>query len=321
MAMPITHPDVLSVRASSRRMVRELGFMQSTLAGTDLSPSAVHAIIEIGTRGSLTANRLAQDLVLEKSTVSRLLARLLQRGLVTEKVNAADARSKLLSLTDTGRALLSDIDNFANLRVGQALHSLSWEKREAVVEGLRAYAGVLEQMRTADAGADAAEIKVVEGFQPGAIGRIAEMHGRYYARQWNFPPVFEAKVAGGLAEFVPRLGKPVNQMWLAIRDGAIVGSAVIDGEDLGEGKAHLRWVIVDEHLKGAGTGRRLVTEAVEFCDTHGFAEIHLWTFRGLDAARRLYESVRFVLAEEWTGSQWGINLPEQRFVRLRKSDD
>jgi hypothetical protein len=60
----LTHADILSVRNASRRMVRELGFMQPTLAETDLPPSAVHAIIEIGNQGAMTANHLAQVLLL-----------------------------------------------------------------------------------------------------------------------------------------------------------------------------------------------------------------------------------------------------------------
>lgn len=323
MITALKHSEILSVRDASRRMVRDLGFMQATLAETELSPSAVHAIIEIGASGSLTANRLAQILLLEKSTVSRLLARLLERGLIAESVHDGDGRSKLISLTEAGLALLADIDRFANLRVGRALHALSANKRHAVIEGLDAYACALAQMR---GGAqlhhpgngptnNPADSEIVEGFLPGAIGRIAEMHGRYYARAWGFPPVFEAKVAAGLADFVPRLERPANRLWLALQNGEIKGSAAIDGEDLGDGRAHLRWVIVEDDLRGTGTGRRLVAEAVKFCDDQGFPEIHLWTFRGLDAARKLYESFGFELAEEWVGAQWGFELPGQRFVR------
>ena len=39
---------ILELREFSRRLVRELGFMRNTLADSDLAPSAVHAIIEIG---------------------------------------------------------------------------------------------------------------------------------------------------------------------------------------------------------------------------------------------------------------------------------
>lgn len=313
----LTHADILSVRDASRRMVRQLGFMRPTLAETDLSPSAVHALIEIGNEPGLTANQLGQRLILEKSSVSRMLGKLLERGLVCEAASDADGRSKILSLTEAGRAMLADIDLFANRVVGQALHVLNGETRRQVVQGLSAYACALKTVRGDTTLEHESAVEIAAGFKPGAIGRIAEMHGRYYAEEWNFPPVFEARVAAGLADFVPRLGSPVNQMWLALQGGQIRGSIAIDGEDLGDGKAHLRWVIVEPELQGTGTGRRLVTEAVEFCDAHGFSEIHLWTFSGLNAARKLYESLGFDLAEEWQGNQWGFALPEQRFVRRR----
>jgi DNA-binding MarR family transcriptional regulator/GNAT superfamily N-acetyltransferase len=317
MTAHLTHNDILSVRDASRRMVRYLGFMRPTLADTDLSASAVHAVIELGNHERLSANQLSQTLLLEKSSISRMLGRLIERGLVAETASEADGRSKILSLTEEGRAVFADIDRYANHQVGRALHSLSGDVRSQVVNGLSAYASALKAAGELAAVDRSAGIDVTAGFQPGAAGRIAEMQGRYYAREWNFPPIFEAKIAAGLGDFVLRLGRPGNQMWLATQAGQIRGSIAIDGEDLGGGKAHLRWVIVEDELRGTGTGRRLVTEAVKFCDEFGFAETHLWTFRGLDAARKLYESVGFVLAEECEGTQWGFVLPEQRFVRKR----
>lgn len=311
----LTRADILSVRDASRRMVRDLGFMRPTLAETDLSPSAVHAIIEIGNHVGLTAGELGQTLRLEKSTISRMLARLVDRGLISEIASETDGRAKILMLTPSGRALLADIDRYANTRVDRALNSLEDHARTQVIDGLSAYAGALSMTRGDGVSRTDKKVEIVPGFLPGAIGRVAEMHGRYYADDWNFPPVFEAKVASGLADFVPRLDRPGNQMWLAVETGQIKGSIAIDGEDLGDGKAHLRWVIVEDDLRGTGTGRKLVAEAVKFCDAYGFPEIHLWTFRGLDAARKLYESFGFELAEEWRGTQWGFDLPEQRFVR------
>ena len=310
----LTHADILKVRDASRRMVRELGFMQPTLAETDLPPSAVHAIIEIGNHGAMTANQLGQMLLLEKSTISRLLARLAERRLIEEKPSETDGRAKILSLTPEGHAALGDINRFANLRVGKALQSLGGTARQRVVGGLSDYADALRTVHDRKEAASAA-IEIHEGLLPGAIGRVAEMHGRYYAREWGMSSFFEARVASGLAEFSQRLDRPMNGLWLALQAGEIVGSLAVDGEDLGEGKAHVRWVIVDDGLRGSGTGRRLVETAVRFCDAQGFGETHLWTFKGLDAARRLYEEAGFQLTEEWSGDQWGQVLTEQRFVR------
>ncbi|MBN9027774.1 MAG: MarR family transcriptional regulator, partial [Rhizobiales bacterium] len=57
------------IRSASRRIVRELGFMDPTLAGTAYSASAVHALLEIERRGSMTAAQLVQVLRLEKSSI------------------------------------------------------------------------------------------------------------------------------------------------------------------------------------------------------------------------------------------------------------
>jgi ribosomal protein S18 acetylase RimI-like enzyme len=209
----------------------------------------------------MTANQLGQALLLEKSTISRMLARLVERGLVEEKPSEADGRAKILSLTPDGHALLGDINRFANLKVGRALHSLNGASRLRVVNGLSDYADALRAAHDQGDAAPAA-IEIHEGFLPGAIGRVAEMHGRYYSREWSMSSFFEARVASGMAEFSQRLDRPDNQIWLALQAGEIVGSIAVDGEDLGEGKAHLRWVIVDDGLRGSGTGRRLLDAAV-----------------------------------------------------------
>ena len=93
------------------------------------------------------------------------------------------------------------------------------------------------------------------------------------------------------------------------------GSIAIDGQDLGHNEAHLRWFILDDGCRGSGVGRQLLREAVHFCDQSGFAATQLWTFKGLDAARRLYEAHGFELAKEEPGNQWGSDVTEQQFTR------
>lgn len=165
----------------------------------------------------------------------------------------------------------------------------------------------------------ASAIEIHAGYRAGIIGRTVALHATTYEAIAGFGVAFEAKVAAGMGEFGPRAERACNRIWAAVRDGVIVGSITIDGEDLNTegrtGLAHLRWFIVQDGLRGGGVGRRLLEAALAFCDAAGFAETQLWTFRGLDAARRLYEAQGFVLREEWLGRQWGAEVLEQRFVR------
>jgi DNA-binding MarR family transcriptional regulator/GNAT superfamily N-acetyltransferase len=299
------------IRATSRHLVRELGFMGGDFAGTDLPPSAVHALIEIE-KGGMTARDLAAILRLEKSSVSRMLRKLVEAGDVREAAGEEDTRTKRLSLTPAGQQRVASIHAFARAQVSSALGRLHQGQHETVLQGMRLYANALLPR---DQKPQSSPVEIVTGYRPGIIARITEMHALYYARTSDFGQAFESRVAGGLAEFCGRLENPQNRIWAAMRDGQLRGSVAIDGEDLGEGIAHLRWFITDDTLRGTGAGKKLLDAAMDFVDASGFTETHLWTFAGLNAARHLYATRGFVLVEEYAGSQWGREVLEQRFVR------
>ncbi len=306
-----------SIRSASREMVRELGFMQTTLAATEYPPSAVHTILEIGPRGRLTAAQLCERLCLERSSVSRMVRKLIDAGELEESACETDGRVKWLSLTAKGKRSHTSIEAFGRKQVAEALAQLAPEQQHEVSSGLAMYARALAANRQGGSSGVIRPIQIERGYRCGAIGRIVEMHARFYGSQAGFGSFFERKVAGGLAEFTGRLDRSCNGLWLAISDQRIVGSVAIDGEDLPEHCAHLRWFIMEDGFRGAGAGRRLLQEALAFCDAGGFSKTRLWTFQGLDAARRLYESQGFVLEEASEGQQWGTKVIEQCFVRAR----
>jgi GNAT superfamily N-acetyltransferase len=157
----------------------------------------------------------------------------------------------------------------------------------------------------------------IGGYCPGAIGRVAQMHAEYYHRHWGFGLFFEAKVAKELTEFLCRFDKGQDGFWTLRRGGRVEGAIALDGMNAATEGAHLRWFIVSQELKGKGWGRRLITEAVAFCDRHAYQRIGLWTFAGLDAARHLYDAFGFHLASQEEGEQWGTRVVEQRYERNR----
>ena len=158
-----------------------------------------------------------------------------------------------------------------------------------------------------------AQLTIVRGYVPGAIGRIAELHAIYYARHWRFGLFFEAKVATELARFLESYDEKRDGIWLALKDGRVEGGIVIDGSHAHTEGAHLRWFILSEKLHGLGTGRGLIGRAVEFCRSREYPMAYLWTFEGLHAARRLYEAAGFRLIHQQRGAQWGTEVNEQRF--------
>ena len=156
-------------------------------------------------------------------------------------------------------------------------------------------------------------VEIVNGYLPGAIGRIAELHAAYYHEHWGFGLFFESKVATELAAFLERFDEGRDGIWLARAAGRVEGSIAIDGHGASKEGAHLRWFIVSNAAQGGGVGTRLIQRAIRFCRQNGFRRVYLNTFEGLDAARRLYERAGFSLVEQRSGTQWGTEVNEQRF--------
>lgn len=153
----------------------------------------------------------------------------------------------------------------------------------------------------------------LSGYIPGAIGRIAELHGMYYYKHWGFHLFFESKVAIELSEFLRRFDESRDGFWVAHVEEKITGSIAIDGANHDSQGAHLRWFIVAPENQGRGIGNKLLKETIEFCRRKSFGRVYLWTFVGLDGARHLYEKSGFKLCEEHEGKQWGKAVTEQKF--------
>lgn len=304
----ITEIQLKKIRTSSRLLVRKLGFLNKTLADTDYSASAVHAIIEVGANENITAKDLAETLLLEKSTISRLIKKLIHEDVIEEVKSKDDARKKILKLTKKGQTTLNGINDYAKNKVEKALEPLNSFSRYTVQKGLEIYSEALNNQYDN-------KLIIQNGYTPGLVGGVAALHGTLYENIVNFGSTFEAKVASGIAEFMPRISNPKNNIWYVKEDNQILASITIDGEDLGNNIAHLRWFIVDTSLQSKGIGSLLLSKALNFCDQNKFSEVHLWTFKGLNAARKLYERNGFILTEEYPDDHWGAEVLEQKFIR------
>ena len=309
---------ILELRDFSRKLVRELGFMRTTLADSDLAPSAVHAVLEIGMAPGISAKDLGNILRLDKSNTSRQLARLEAAGFVTRRISPDDARATELYLSADGQKLREKIDRFATHQVSNALRRMVPADQQNLIRSLALYSDALAQDNVArPSAAKQNAARILDGYQPGCIGDIASLHARFYSEHWGFGAFFEKKVATELAEFAGALPAKGKALWLCVDNGRTLASLAIDADAV-SGIAHLRWFIVDDALRGSGIGRQLMTLAMQFVDDQQFDETYLWTFKGLDSARHLYESFGFALTSESEGAQWGTEVVEQRFSR-RKS--
>lgn len=152
---------------------------------------------------------------------------------------------------------------------------------------------------------------------PGDLGALVSLHGLVYAREYGFDATFEAYVASSIAEFVLLQFEPVERpsprqrIWIADQGGRVIGSIAIVAAT--EESAQLRWFLVDPSARGAGLGRRLLSEAIAFCRSCHYRSVFLWTVSALTTAAHLYRFAGFKKVEEIPGPRWGVDVVEEKF--------
>jgi GNAT superfamily N-acetyltransferase len=171
----------------------------------------------------------------------------------------------------------------------------AYERTEIVCEHSSLAMGAINRRLRKKAKLAMQGVVIHKGYIPGAIGKVVELHGTYYAQHWGFGVFFEAMIAKELASFFSGYDESHDGFWVAVDGQRIVGSITIDGNEADTKGAHLRWFILDAEYLGKGIGNQLMGEAMRFCAEMNFQRVHLSTFAGLDSARHLYEKWGFRL--------------------------
>ena len=124
----------LDISRMARRLRQE--------AGAGLSPSQTAALATIERHGPLTPSELAEREHVQRPTVTRVLARLEEAGLIVRAADPTDGRSSLVSISDDGRALLAAVRTRKDAYLARRLDSLSPQDRATLDRA----AAVLERM-------------------------------------------------------------------------------------------------------------------------------------------------------------------------------
>jgi DNA-binding MarR family transcriptional regulator len=135
---PVDHELATRLRLALARSARRL----RQEAGTDLSPSLNAALATIERHGPLTPSELAARERVQRPTVTRVVYRLEEAGLVTRAADPADGRSSLITVTPAGRALLAAARTRKDAFLSERLDALdpadraTLERAAALLEGM-----------------------------------------------------------------------------------------------------------------------------------------------------------------------------------------
>src|ERR1700722_4620672 len=136
------------LRQNARTVVRELGLLNDAYFEVGVTLAERHLLIELASsQESLTARDIAERLLLDKSTVSRLVARAIKKGFITCATDQQDKRKRFLQFTELGKNTLSAFEPIAFNQTKNALLTLNSEEIELVHQGIALYAQGLRNSR------------------------------------------------------------------------------------------------------------------------------------------------------------------------------
>ena len=106
-----------------------------------------HLLIETGSRASASLGELADALELDKSTLSRTVESLVQRGYVKRDEDMTNRRKVSITLTAEGAAKANTINTNCDTFYQEIFSYIPAEKHEQIMESLSLLAGALKKGR------------------------------------------------------------------------------------------------------------------------------------------------------------------------------
>lgn len=246
-----------------------------------------HLLMELEARGSVTASELADILLVEKSSLSRLIKRLDTAGMIAVNTNPGDKRRRPLNLTEKGRVTLTQIHDMADDQVRRALAFVPESQRGEMLNGLKQYAAALRYARLSDA----FHIRPLRPTDNGAMARIITdvmtEHGAvgsgYSINDPEVSDMYSAYNGAGKAFFV------VVDDNDQVLGGAGVGPLVGGEPDVCE----LKKMYFLAQVRGTGMGLQVLRHCLHSARLLGYQRCYLETLELMHRARRLYRKQGF----------------------------
>jgi DNA-binding MarR family transcriptional regulator/GNAT superfamily N-acetyltransferase len=350
-----TPAQVAQVRAFNRFYTNVIGVLHGMYLDTPYTLTEGRLLFEIARHGAVEVSWLRQALDIDAGYLSRVLSRFETEGFVTRRRSPADARRQEIRATDAGRAAVAELDARAASQIGGLLGGvdcgrlldamraiteiLGQPPRDAARSGCTAPGSAVsentgpedmrpEDMRPENAvpenrgpestgqGSTDQRTVTLRPLATGDLGWVLQRHGTVYAAEFGWDASFETLCARIIHEYTNLRDRYPGRAkgWIAEVDGRPAGSVFCVPDS--DTTARLRLLLVEPWARGLGVGARLVAECLEFARQFGYADIVLWTYDMLAAARRIYQAAGFTLESEHHEEAFGQSMMSQTWTRV-----
>lgn len=261
-----------TLRVFNRFYTRLVGVLNDEHLGTGLPLGEARMLFEIGQLAPIEARGLETHLALDAGYVSRQLAALERRGLISRKAAPHDTRRKRISLTAKGTKKLAQLDAVSDQAANKLVGKLDAAKQERLINAM------LEVQRLLDDEPD------IEDEPADSVEARACLNAYFAELERRFPEGFDASasVSADVHEVTPPRGA-----FVVVRVGGRPrGCGAVKVLNDGFGEVKRMWI--HPELRGRGMGRRLLEALEARAKSLGVKRVRLDTSAHLPEAIRLY---------------------------------
>lgn len=307
---------VNELRHDARRVVRELGLLNDAYYEIGVTLAERHLLIELAELSFPTMGEIAERLLLDKSTISRLISKAVKKGYIKCVIDEKDKRKRFLQITEKGKQTLNAFEPIAFNQTKEALLTLTPDEIETVHKGIALYAKGLKCSRIqnktdADPLASHLEGEIRQQIEslPEIFNRLTQMG--YTLDLFNqkdeeaLYEIFQEVVNSGsqfpyecssLEEFRRQFFIPKGQVYVCHSlDGKVIGGFYLRANYSGRSShiANAAYMIRNTY-RGKGLGSLLIKASLHFAKDLGFQAMQFNMVLSQNTlAIKLYERLGF----------------------------
>ena len=287
--------DIALVRSFNRLVTRQVGALNDRYLGRrPLGEGRV--LYEIGPEGA-TPRDVRARLGLDSGYLARMIRSLQRDGLVEERPNPGDRRTKRLSLTRAGASELAELERISDELAASTLAPLSDEQRARLLRAQSEVRHLLAISMVAIAPEDptSPDARWCLGHY---FAELAERFEEHFDPGRTLPA--ESK------DLVP----PAGAFLVARVTGQPAGCGALKTLSPGVGELVRMWV--DRAYRGLGIGKRLLDALEEEATARGHRRVRLYTNRSLAEAKAMYRGNGYVEIARYNDDPYANHWFEKR---------
>ena len=298
-----TSADIISdIRGFNRFYTNILGLLNQHILDSGYSLTEARVLFEISKTERCAANKLVNQLGIDRSYMSRMILKFERNGLITKTVSESDTRMNYIQLTDKGWEDFKDLNEKSNEQIKKIIEPLS---DEACIQVHNALNTIKRNLSITT------DLISIRPFTPSDIDYVISRHKTLYRAERNLSSVFCEYVDESVHNFVHNFDVEKECMFILVCNGSPAGCVAIVKAD--EKTAQFRYYILEPEMRGRGLGHKLIDMALDFCRQKGYQHVFLFTITAQKVARHLYRSKGFAITKTYEKPEWGKDVLEERW--------